>query len=267
VAEAGRLGFALPECSALRLGRFERLCGAFLADDFPELRRIGVVAEANDLERPAAESGIVSPGFQAEHGSFLNDGGSARPLRKRQSEQVQYVTSRKVETRVQSRSFEFSGVAFLGQMMARGTRPAGVSVQVLPSASEPLEPHTINTTISVPIAAMMPISAPYLRTSSFPDPRRGRDTTPEGTPILRSAFRTSPSARTPRLDRRVIAVLAKLLKRRRGTSWWIAGRNPGSGCRLRFQPLAQLVFGNPERASRRAQLQRGKPTAERFHGT
>jgi hypothetical protein len=110
--------------------------------------------------------------------------------------------------------------------MAPGTRPGGVSVQVLPSASEPLEPHTINTTISVPIAAMMPISAPYLRTSSFPDPRRGRDTTPEGTPILRSAFRTSPSARTPRLDRRVIAVLANLLKRRRGTSWWIAGRNP-----------------------------------------
>lgn len=124
----------------------------------------------------------------------LNEGGSARPLRKHQSEQVQYVTSRKVETRIQSRSFEFSGVAFLGQMMARGTRPAGVSVQVLPSASEPLELHTIDTTISVPIAAMMPISAPYLRTSSSPDPGRGRDTTPEGTPILRSV----PKARLMR---------------------------------------------------------------------
>jgi hypothetical protein len=93
----------------------------------------------------------VLPGFQPST-VVLNDGGSARPLRKRQSEQVQYVTSRKVETRIQSRSFEFSGVAFLGQMMARGTRPAGVSVQVLPSASDPLEPHTMNTTISAPIA-------------------------------------------------------------------------------------------------------------------
>jgi hypothetical protein len=116
-------------------------------------------------ERPAA-IGIVSPGFQTS--TVVNEGGSARPLRKHQSEQVQYVTSRKVETRVQSRSFEFSGVAFLGQMMERGTRPAGVSVQVLPSASEPLELHTIDTTISVPIAAMMPISAPYFRTSSSP---------------------------------------------------------------------------------------------------
>lgn len=60
-------------------------------------------------------------------------------------------------------------MAFLGQMMAAGTRPAGVSVQVLPSASEPLEPHTINTTISVPIAATMPISGPYFRISSSPD--------------------------------------------------------------------------------------------------
>ena len=94
------------------------------------------------------------------------------------------MTSRKVETRIQSRSFEFSGVAFLGQMMAGGTRPAGISVQVPPSASEPLEPHTIKTTISVPIAAMMPISPPYFRTSSSPDPGRGRDTTPEGMPLL-----------------------------------------------------------------------------------
>jgi hypothetical protein len=92
------------------------------------------------------------------------------------------VTSRKVEPRIQSRSFEFSGVAFLGQMMAAGTRPAGISIQAPPSASEPLEPHTINTTISVPIAAMMPISGPYFRTWSSPDPGRGRDTTPEGTP-------------------------------------------------------------------------------------
>jgi hypothetical protein len=49
-------------------------------------------------------------------------------------------------------------------MMAGCTRPAGISVQVPPSASEPLGPHTINTTISVPIAAMMAISAPYFRT-------------------------------------------------------------------------------------------------------
>lgn len=69
----------------------------------------------------------------------------------------------KVESRIQPRSFEFSGVAFPGQMMAGGTRPAGISVQVLPSASEPLEPHTINTTISVPIAAMIAITAPYFR--------------------------------------------------------------------------------------------------------
>ena len=54
------------------------------------------------------------PGFQPST-VVLNDGGSARPLRKRQSEQVQYVTSRKVETRIQSRSFEFSGVAFLNR--------------------------------------------------------------------------------------------------------------------------------------------------------
>jgi hypothetical protein len=133
------------------------------------------------------------PGFQPRTVA-LNVGGSARPLRKRQSEQVQYVTSRKVETRIQSRSFEFSGVAFLGQMMALGTRPGGVSVQVPPSASEPLGPHTINTTISVPIAAMMPISARYFRTLSSPEPGRGRDTTPEGTPILRSV----PKARLMR---------------------------------------------------------------------
>jgi hypothetical protein len=49
-------------------------------------------------------------------------------------------------------------------MMAGGTRPAGISVQVLPFAAEPFEPHTIKTTISVPIAAMMPITAPYFRT-------------------------------------------------------------------------------------------------------
>jgi hypothetical protein len=103
----------------------------------------------------------------------------------RQSEQVQYVTFPKVEPGLQSRSFQFSGVAFPGQMIAGGTRPAGISVQVLPFASEPLEPHTIKTTINVPIAAMMPISAPYFRTSSSPDPGRGRDTTPEGTPRLR----------------------------------------------------------------------------------
>jgi hypothetical protein len=89
---------------------------------------------------------------------------AARPLQKLQSEQVQYVASRRVETRIQRRSFEFSGVAFLGQMMAGGTRPAGISVQVLPFAAEPLEPHTIRTTISAPIAAMMPITAPYFRT-------------------------------------------------------------------------------------------------------
>lgn len=103
---------------------------------------------------------------------------SARPLRKRQSEQVQYVTFPKVETRIQPRSFEFSGVAFPGQMMAGGTRPAGTSVQGLPFASDPLEPHTMNTTISAPIAAKMAITAPYFRTSS---PRRGSDTTPDGT--------------------------------------------------------------------------------------
>src|SRR4029450_11105414 len=51
-----------------------------------------------------------------------------------------------------------------GQMIAGGTRPAGISVQVLPFASEPFEPHTTNTAINVPIAAMMPISAPYSRT-------------------------------------------------------------------------------------------------------
>jgi hypothetical protein len=111
---------------------------------------------------------------------------SAGPLRKRQSEQVQYVASRRVETRIQWRSFEFSGVAFRGQMIAGGTRPAGISVQVLPFASEPLEPHTINATISVPIAAMMPITAPYFRTSSSSDPGRGTDTTAEGTPTLHS---------------------------------------------------------------------------------
>jgi hypothetical protein len=125
---------------------------------------------------------------------------SARPLRKHQSEQVQYVTFPKVESRIQPRSFEFSGVAFPGQMMAGGTRPAGISVQVLPSASEPLEPHTMNTTISVPIAAMMAITAPYFRTSS---PRRGRDTTPDGTPVLRSD--TRPAWRGP--SRAAIAAL------------------------------------------------------------
>jgi hypothetical protein len=98
------------------------------------------------------------------------------------------VASRRVETRIQWRSFEFSGVAFLGQMIAGGTRPAGISVQVLPFAAEPLEPHTIKTTISVPIAAMIPISAPYFRTSSSPDPRRGRDTTPRW--YARTALRT-----------------------------------------------------------------------------
>ncbi len=123
---------------------------------------------------------------------------SARPLRKRQSEQVQYVTFPKVESRIQPRSFEFSGVAFPGQMMAGGTRPAGVSVQLLPSASEPLEPHTMNTTISAPIAAMMAITAPYFRTSS---PRRGRDTTPDGTssasPVrLGATPRAFPKSRT-----------------------------------------------------------------------
>lgn len=112
-------------------------------------------------------------------------------MRKRQSEQVQYVTSRRVETRTQSRSFEFSGLAFLGQMMAGGTRPAGISVQALPSASEPLEPQTIKTTISVPIAAMMPITAPYFRTPSSPDPGRGSDTIPEGNAL--SALSTRPA--------------------------------------------------------------------------
>ena len=102
-------------------------------------------------------------GFQPS-AVVLNEGGSVRPLRKRQSEQVQYVTSRKVETRIQSRSFEFSGVAFRGQMIAGGTRPAGISVQVLPFAFEPLEPHTMNATISAPIAAMIPITALYSRT-------------------------------------------------------------------------------------------------------
>ena len=74
------------------------------------------------------------------------------------------MTFRTVERGIQSRSFQFSGVAFLGQTMAGGVRPAGVSVQVVPSASEPLEPHTMNATISVPIAAMMPITGPYSRT-------------------------------------------------------------------------------------------------------
>jgi hypothetical protein len=92
------------------------------------------------------------------------------------------VASRRVETRIQSRSFEFSGVAFLGQMIAGGTRPAGISVQVLPFAAEPSEPHTINTTISAPIAAM-PITAPYFRSSSSRDPGGGTDTTPERTPV------------------------------------------------------------------------------------
>ena len=105
------------------------------------------------------------------------------------------MTSWNVETRIQSRFFEFSGVAFLGQMIAGGTRPAGISVQVLPFASEPLGPHTMNTTITAPIATRMPISAPYFRTSSSPDPERGRDTTPEGTSMLRSV----PKARLMRV--------------------------------------------------------------------
>ncbi len=125
-----------------------------------------------------------------------------------QPEQVQYVASRKVETRIQSRSFEFSGVAFPWQMMAGGIRPAGISVQAPRSASEPLEPHTMNTTISVPIAAMMPISGPYFRTLSSPDPGRGRDTTPEGTPIprfsaqgpLAAAFFKPPGLSTSRRE-------------------------------------------------------------------
>ena len=87
-----------------------------------------------------------------------------------------------------------------GQMMAGGTRPAGISVQVLPSASEPLGPHTTNTTISVPIAAMMAISAPYFRTSSSPDPRRGRDTTPRW--YARTALRTQARLARPSTIRR-----------------------------------------------------------------
>jgi hypothetical protein len=105
-----------------------------------------------------AEPGHAGPGVRRRRGGEWND-------LERQSEQVQYVTSRRVETRIQSRSFEFSGVAFRGQMIAGGTRPAGISVQVLPFASEPLEPHTTNATINVPIAATMPISGPYFRTS------------------------------------------------------------------------------------------------------
>ncbi|HET8873449.1 MAG TPA: hypothetical protein VFM83_07165 [Gaiellaceae bacterium] len=113
--------------------------------------------------RPLVQPSSGSPGSNTST-VVSNECEPARPLGEHQSEQVQYVTSRKVETRTQSRSFEFSGVAFLGQMIAGGTRPAGISVQALPFAAEPLEPHTIKTTISAPIAAMMPISAPYSRT-------------------------------------------------------------------------------------------------------
>jgi hypothetical protein len=47
-------------------------------------------------------------------------------------------------------------------MVAGGTRPAGISVHALRPSPEPLEPHTTNATITVPITAIIPINAPYL---------------------------------------------------------------------------------------------------------
>jgi hypothetical protein len=55
MADAGRLGFALRNVQPRDRDAFERLCGAFLADEFPELRRIGGVGDKGgyaNLKRP-----------------------------------------------------------------------------------------------------------------------------------------------------------------------------------------------------------------------